>query len=489
MNRRFTELSALLQHASCLANIDRLRDGYIPSPEEKSAILEMSSKLSAYQSTAPRVLRERLQTQLAVNQSIISPLRRVPREIFSEIFVALADMEKYPDRVKAISTTVALVCKGWRAIAHATPQLWTYISLSGLPKWSGNPDCVKLLRLSGGLPLLIDLSDVENLAGAEDALYQIFLASPRWKVLSCHDVCAKIELHEPLDVPILEEVSATISQSATGRPLGFISGATTLRRLQLLLGQNDAEDIDWSGITLPAFPSLKKLTLVVACGILEDNPALHLALATLRDHRASLTELVLVMYGGLPPPQRSVAPTLIEMDALRDIYLGDALSCEVLKHIAAPGLEEVVLQGMTELPERSPFPFVHAFLSRQSLRIKRLSLDNLESPDYEELVSCLRLLSHLEEFRVRETDIQLKLLTPDLLRDLAVSEDRQALLPRLTTIRLGISHNKAMLSIKADLDTMLHSRDVPLICASQAVCKLETVEITSGKDVFDGDWW
>ncbi|KAI5827921.1 hypothetical protein K523DRAFT_199969, partial [Schizophyllum commune Tattone D] len=115
---------ALLQQASCLANIDLLRNGYTPSPEEHSAILEMSSKLSAYETTAPRVLRERLQAQLVVNQSIISPLRRVPREIFSEIFVVLADMENYPDRVKVISTTVALVCKGWRVIAHGTPRLW-----------------------------------------------------------------------------------------------------------------------------------------------------------------------------------------------------------------------------------------------------------------------------------------------------------------------------------------------------------------------------
>ena len=120
MNRRFTELSALLQHASGLANIDLLRDGYIPSPEEKSAILEMSSKLSAYESTAPRVLRERLQTQLAVNRSIISPLRHIPSEIFSEIFVVLADMEELPyNRASMICKTD---CFRMQGLAHHCPR-------------------------------------------------------------------------------------------------------------------------------------------------------------------------------------------------------------------------------------------------------------------------------------------------------------------------------------------------------------------------------
>ena len=78
-------IGALLQRASCLASLELQRKGFVPSPEECEKLTETSSRLSdaLYGSTvgAPSALRDRVATQIAINRSIASAVRRLPDEL------------------------------------------------------------------------------------------------------------------------------------------------------------------------------------------------------------------------------------------------------------------------------------------------------------------------------------------------------------------------------------------------------------------------
>ncbi|KAL1701580.1 hypothetical protein EV121DRAFT_174795, partial [Schizophyllum commune] len=78
-------IDALLQRASCLASLELQRKGFVPSPEECEELNEISSRLSdaLHGSTdgAPSALRDRLATQIAINRSIASAVRRLPAEL------------------------------------------------------------------------------------------------------------------------------------------------------------------------------------------------------------------------------------------------------------------------------------------------------------------------------------------------------------------------------------------------------------------------
>ncbi|KAL1701591.1 hypothetical protein EV121DRAFT_211856 [Schizophyllum commune] len=495
MNRRFTELSALLQQAPCLANIDLLRDDYIPSPEEHAAILEMSSKLSAYESTAPRVLRERLQTQLAVNQSIISPLRHIPSEIFSEIFVVLADMEELPyNRASMICKTIACVCRDWRAIAHATPQLWTYISHYHRPIWTaGNFDHVKQMALAGDLPLSIrlDLTGSDDHERAEKVLREFHLAAARWKFIECEGIpCSILEMQATVAMPQLEEALITLNDAPTGRPLDFIAQASALNMLTLGLVQNQSCDLDWSRISLPTFPSLERFIFFVQCGaqMTATSQTMPVVLATLRNHRSSLIWLAVYIYGISPPePEPLMSETPIEMLSLGALRLGDAIACVVLDYLLTPVLDDIAISGGPV--SFNPLPHVHSLLSRQTLRIRRLLLKDFVAPDGlgSDFVACLKLLDHLEELLVGELGRNLILMTAQVIRELSLKEGHRPLLPKLSTFRLRVIHEEAMSPVKSALDDMLQCRQSTRTCASQGLAKLEIVEVAVGEDAF-GSW-
>ncbi|KAJ7728091.1 hypothetical protein B0H16DRAFT_1264456, partial [Mycena metata] len=99
---------------------------------------EVSRAAAALNSLTER--RDTRRKDAAAFRAIISPIRRIPTEILAQIFLAsLADDAVASDNIASDSytgQTVLLppilfghVSSGWRAVAAATPRLWSDIRL------------------------------------------------------------------------------------------------------------------------------------------------------------------------------------------------------------------------------------------------------------------------------------------------------------------------------------------------------------------------
>ncbi|KAK0441706.1 hypothetical protein EV421DRAFT_638956 [Armillaria borealis] len=107
-------------------------------------------------------------------QKLLSPIRRLPAEIFHEIFLATIDFppqkywcaesEQWKLSVSAISSpavwSIERVSKGWRAAVHACPKAWSFFTVTDTRDFQseGYNNVVRMSRhlaRSGQLPLSI----------------------------------------------------------------------------------------------------------------------------------------------------------------------------------------------------------------------------------------------------------------------------------------------------------------------------------------------
>ncbi|KAL1669199.1 hypothetical protein GGF50DRAFT_44735 [Schizophyllum commune] len=196
-----------IRDACTVADIALLRGGHIPSDSEAVAIerkanelkkidLELAEKIAGLQAD-----QEAIRRQVAVHRALVSPYRRVPPEILSEIFI-LALPEDWQDRQSRIGTlprilAFAQVCTSWRAVALTmTPQLWTTLSIDIVAfdamqrhPWALEMELAKagqaLLDLRIWMPTTIFAELVESF-WLSKAWSQLLAQSHRWQRLSLH---------------------------------------------------------------------------------------------------------------------------------------------------------------------------------------------------------------------------------------------------------------------------------------------------------------
>ncbi|KAF9067479.1 hypothetical protein BDP27DRAFT_1267445 [Rhodocollybia butyracea] len=111
-------------------------------------------------------LKDRKNAEIASLQNILSPIRRMPPEIVSEIFMIYCSMyhRNYGGLHQATRTRIILtsVCAAWRNAAVATPELWSELKVYREGYRRTNPadsDIVtQWLSRSGDLPLHLNIS-------------------------------------------------------------------------------------------------------------------------------------------------------------------------------------------------------------------------------------------------------------------------------------------------------------------------------------------
>ncbi|KIK62711.1 hypothetical protein GYMLUDRAFT_164176, partial [Collybiopsis luxurians FD-317 M1] len=128
-----------------------LRTNYAASFTETQAIhtllaapSEELSRLAGEISRVRKTLEEltsrydHLKTHVDAHLALISPLRRLPREIISEIFVQCLPTDRNPTRsLTEAPLLLTVLSKGLREIALSTPQLWNALHVF-LPNTSFN---------------------------------------------------------------------------------------------------------------------------------------------------------------------------------------------------------------------------------------------------------------------------------------------------------------------------------------------------------------
>jgi hypothetical protein len=166
------------------------------------------------------IKRNQLADFITPHQALLSPIRRVPRDVLQEIFVRCL-----PTNHNAIMNhrdaplLLGRVCSSWRSISISIPQLWSsiHISIPDPPMYSKEDDVFiqavrDWLNRAGALPLSISLFQLMFNGGTSaktehDFVTHLISLSKRWKHINLSLSCASFPLFSSLSpelVPLLE---------------------------------------------------------------------------------------------------------------------------------------------------------------------------------------------------------------------------------------------------------------------------------------------
>ncbi|KAK7031033.1 hypothetical protein VNI00_013823 [Paramarasmius palmivorus] len=274
-----------------------LQSNYAPSQEELKEIEALISepekqvqllneKISQLQAE-----RNRLQKFIDNHRALLSPARRLPRDIIAEVFLHCLPVDQLPtcDASEA-PLVLTTVCRSWREIAITTPRLWRAIHFilpphyeytindkvrelfhlrkEGLQLWLSRTGSVPLTISCYGLPLE---SKPWTIREALTAMYTEYLEilsqySARWKTLYLSNIPRELlspfQVLKANDVPLLSALSLEANGFEFGRhwtpvsgdlehPLHNITRTSSLRVLSLLREWADTFTfpICWSNLT------------------------------------------------------------------------------------------------------------------------------------------------------------------------------------------------------------------------------------------------
>ncbi|KAE9400643.1 hypothetical protein BT96DRAFT_818902, partial [Gymnopus androsaceus JB14] len=99
--------------------------GFLQQPQEElgqinSKILQLKQELQAL---ATR--RSTIRSFIRSHNALLSPMRRLPAEVLSEIFFHCLPTDRNPVRsIKEAPLLFTRVCSRWRSIALESPRLW-----------------------------------------------------------------------------------------------------------------------------------------------------------------------------------------------------------------------------------------------------------------------------------------------------------------------------------------------------------------------------
>ncbi|KII94728.1 hypothetical protein PLICRDRAFT_33540 [Plicaturopsis crispa FD-325 SS-3] len=173
-------------------------------------------------------VRDNLQKSMELHNSLLSPVRRLHPDIWSEIFVHCLPDYKFP-RPSCDTAPLLLgrVCKLWRDIATSTPLLWCSLML---PKhhdktWEGHLQAIEetdaWLSRSGNLPLSLGFVDIECC----DCMSEMVKYAARWKHLH---VDLELRMRRwvfsphrsgPVHMPLLESLTICEGDTNSGSSL------------------------------------------------------------------------------------------------------------------------------------------------------------------------------------------------------------------------------------------------------------------------------
>lgn len=133
----------------------------------------------------------RLQEYISQHQALLSPLRRFPPEVLSEIFLHLTP--EYNSDITDADLPIFLggICDYWRQVALSTPRLWSTVRFNVREdNEKSRCELIKLFTARSGACLLhVKYSHYRNGEWTQDAqscLQEIMRSSSRWHTVSLY---------------------------------------------------------------------------------------------------------------------------------------------------------------------------------------------------------------------------------------------------------------------------------------------------------------
>ncbi|KAJ7625740.1 hypothetical protein FB45DRAFT_1060378 [Roridomyces roridus] len=358
-------------------------------------ILEHQARLEILDNQAPATLssssRDALAYSIQRHRSILSAVRRVPPELWSEIFELLTPFTRYVGPAHAVDSPpwpLTFICRSWRDTALLNPFLWCTINIvrpTQLPLVYTHPlsSIETQLHRSAKVPLKVSVDWWGGEDAAEESLLDLLiLHSSRWRTFQARIMGRDIGILGRLQgvrthIPQLRKFSC-ISRTnlCYTTPEHALTGAPSLREIILADATSHCASprfyVPWAQITRcqGVFDTRVQLEIMFA--------APNLVQCTM----SSTSALVQV-----PPPDMGIAV----LPHLRRLCLDEDF---VLNHISAPALEELRLEGPLDLA--LPF-FQRSASSSESCPLTKLVLDQGWTDDAPCIIlQVLKLLPALE---------------------------------------------------------------------------------------------
>ncbi|KDQ56372.1 hypothetical protein JAAARDRAFT_158434, partial [Jaapia argillacea MUCL 33604] len=144
-----------------------------------SEVSRVERDVSALDAQIEKLTRKRDDSLINLRdmKSLLSPVRRVPPDVLSSIFIECVGQDKYVDPWRnPVSLLLARICHHWRRVALSTPLLWSSILVHAceVPAYHSIPYIALInlfLERSGAVPLslVFNLQDLE-MEGLVDVL-------------------------------------------------------------------------------------------------------------------------------------------------------------------------------------------------------------------------------------------------------------------------------------------------------------------------------
>ncbi|KAK7472440.1 hypothetical protein VKT23_000555 [Stygiomarasmius scandens] len=146
---------------------NQLSSSYMPTDSEVSQIIPVIHEMQKDVDRLSKLISELqshkddVQRNLDHCRAVVSPVRRVPVEILTEIFSLCTYEDNYLrvdlDKIHAPALVLSQTCSTWRRVATSLPKLWSRLSLNLACDREGISDLVQLhLHHSARFPLEID---------------------------------------------------------------------------------------------------------------------------------------------------------------------------------------------------------------------------------------------------------------------------------------------------------------------------------------------
>ncbi|KAL1682356.1 hypothetical protein EV122DRAFT_274468 [Schizophyllum commune] len=528
------DVDALLKQVRPAGNLSRHRSGYLPTGQD-AAVLEDQGRLmdkadAAYTAVIDQLTRQRarIRNQRAIHRALLSPARRIPREIWSEIFLLALPDDWDLEPVGIRSLALAQVCYPWRYIVLNTPRIWSGIHICAC---DGIELCEKALirrelqkSRQAPLRLMLNMTDYKYQVAFRggsgprprrrssriwsDAVWGLLCAEAgRWEavnLVNCtnrlfknyprlsaypalrelgwmtqdttkEDVVSDVPLHVFQNAPNMQSLSLSY-QIAPNPPK--LPESWSLRALEIVCGRGLTEDLDDSLETSDSEseadeveppPLAPCLPLILACG------------STLRT-----CNIQSAIFGSIPADQTRVA-----FPALEELLL-ERGAIQLCRWISAPNLHTVSLSEAAQ--DEVHIEELEAFMGLLSNSdncppLRTLALDRLTSSAWL-VVECLRRLPNLGKLSVINSERFGDESQPEYHQEPPVSYrltdylnreewGRTTPLKHLTDLQLGYRYGNSYTDRKQDVAVreMVESRlqprvedGQPLACLRHFVC-------------------
>ncbi|KAL1721560.1 hypothetical protein EV715DRAFT_195001 [Schizophyllum commune] len=390
-----------LEAANAIANISLHRASHLHSEQKALDIESTANALRALErevnAEIDRLLEQKraLQNQIAVHEALVAPWRRLPTELWSEIFL-LAVPDDWDTALAGTRVlSYAAVCVAWRDVALATPKLWSILNFDLLQNPFRNHVSAVEAELKKACDTSLRLSihmDVCGDFGWDEAAWALISArSSRWESASLWSVpIPSLTSLSGWSFSTLRMLSICLDPGfndceAVQIPLSVFASASALDTFNLLYGTSIHR------VQLPMSWSLSTLIINQSSTLNSLAPCVAAIMAC----SATLQTCDISSIGPLNPSSAVQAPTAFPR--LRTLTL-DYNALTLCRYIAWPNVESFSLCASLVI-HLNPWDGLHIMLSNSAncTHLRSLSLKMLKPADSEALVGCLRRMSSVAE--------------------------------------------------------------------------------------------